>query len=495
MTRWKRDVESTLKEFNMTAWKQNSAIEDLRDMFSKFMRQTKTANSASPSGSQAVVGREASPAKSALRKRCRKQLASRDEITFSDNDMPVHQVETIPQATDDWHWKVAMYGTKRTLVPRLGRAIMSSNDHEFNDINAADINPIADRHPLPLEILAGAGLQHRDDAMDTQSAATNDKVDRLVENEVVTDAISTEQCGKAAEESEVYNIEVLDAEKQTSVVDNVRGDLQCRESTTAPLEEVLEVQQSSIARAVAVQPSTPAVVVPVELKTVVEEDGGACDPEPINAVASPADPEVVVPVDGVLAPASVSAIEPVIAAGALLAAATATVDTRATSVASKPTEPTRKSSWKTTKSPVKVHVASGIPQNRLTKADPRMMGRQGHVGPPHGRSKLIVFNVQGTLLDCNLLVEPNPNNKIRSTTKALLRRVVLRPWLHPFVSQCFLHFAVGFWDSKSTSFMEDVFPVLMGAWRLSEGPKPEPLFQWSGKQCEFFDGRDGANTS
>ena len=96
------------------------------------------------------------------------------------------------------------------------------------------------------------------------------------------------------------------------------------------------------------------------------------------------------------------------------------------------------------------------------------------------------------MLDCSLLVEPNPNSKIRPTTKTPLRRVVFRPWLKPFLSQCFVHFVVAFWDSKSTSFMEDVVPSMMGG--PLRGLNLKPLFKWSGKQCEFFDGGDGAGT-
>lgn len=40
--------------------------------------------------------------------------------------------------------------------------------------------------------------------------------------------------------------------------------------------------------------------------------------------------------------------------------------------------------------------------------------------------------------------------------------------------------------------MEDVVPAMMGG--PLRGPNFEPLFEWSGKQCEFFDGGNGAAT-
>jgi hypothetical protein len=51
------------------------------------------------------------------------------------------------------------------------------------------------------------------------------------------------------------------------------------------------------------------------------------------------------------------------------------------------------------------------------------------IGPPKSpltvqKSKLLVLNVHGTLLDCSLLEEPNPNSTIRYTFKTPTRRVV-----------------------------------------------------------------------
>jgi hypothetical protein len=44
-----------------------------------------------------------------------------------------------------------------------------------------------------------------------------------------------------------------------------------------------------------------------------------------------------------------------------------------------------------------------------------------------GSSKLVVFNVHGTLLDCNLLEESNPYTKIKPTMKVIGRRIICRP--------------------------------------------------------------------
>jgi hypothetical protein len=59
-------------------------------------------------------------------------------------------------------------------------------------------------------------------------------------------------------------------------------------------------------------------------------------------------------------------------------------------------------------------------------------------------SKLLVFNVHGTLLDYGLVDEPNPNSKIRYTMKTTSRRVVYRPWLSEFLWKYFLNFHVAF---------------------------------------------------
>jgi hypothetical protein len=104
------------------------------------------------------------------------------------------------------------------------------------------------------------------------------------------------------------------------------------------------------------------------------------------------------------------------------------------------------------------------------------------------RQKLLVFNVHGTLVDCNLLGGPNPNSRIRGTTKTDVRRVVMRPWLKPFLSRCFLHFNVAFWGSSSESYMADVVPRMLAG---LTGPFEVPLFSWATKHSGGLEGEDG----
>lgn len=68
MARWKREVYSTLNKFNKTAWKQFTALEELWNMFSKFMSLTKDLKDDRPSASKAAVEKKNSFAKLALQK-------------------------------------------------------------------------------------------------------------------------------------------------------------------------------------------------------------------------------------------------------------------------------------------------------------------------------------------------------------------------------------------------------------------------------------------
>ena len=77
------------------------------------------------------------------------------------------------------------------------------------------------------------------------------------------------------------------------------------------------------------------------------------------------------------------------------------------------------------------------------------------------KSKLLVLNVHGTLPDCSLVDEPNSNMGIRYTMKTTSRRVVCRPWLAQFLSNCFFHFEVAFWGSKSAKYMEEIVPAML----------------------------------
>jgi hypothetical protein len=105
------------------------------------------------------------------------------------------------------------------------------------------------------------------------------------------------------------------------------------------------------------------------------------------------------------------------------------------------------------------------------------------------RKKLIVFNVYGTLLDCSLLQDPNPNTAIRLTFRTMKRRVIFRPGLIDFMNRCFIHFEVAFWSSKSEAYMDDIVPTILG--RLKDWKTFTPLFVWSGKECDVTKWNDG----
>jgi hypothetical protein len=70
------------------------------------------------------------------------------------------------------------------------------------------------------------------------------------------------------------------------------------------------------------------------------------------------------------------------------------------------------------------------------------------------KSKLLVLNVYGTLLDCSLLQDPNPNTTIRLTMMTESKRVLCRPRMAQFLTRCFQNFEVAFWGSKSTRYMD-----------------------------------------
>jgi hypothetical protein len=107
-------------------------------------------------------------------------------------------------------------------------------------------------------------------------------------------------------------------------------------------------------------------------------------------------------------------------------------------------------------------------------------------------SKLLVLNVHGMLLDCNLLEEPNPNSTICYTLKTPTRRVVCRPWLADFLRRCFKHFECAFWDNKSITYMEEIVPAMLH--RVNENGNLVPLFVWSQRECKSIQFEGGAPT-
>jgi hypothetical protein len=96
----------------------------------------------------------------------------------------------------------------------------------------------------------------------------------------------------------------------------------------------------------------------------------------------------------------------------------------------------------TEKTPTKDNIVGSPKKNKKTTGKVNAVGKEheasAHVrceesndilGSPiiAGSFKLLVFNVHGTLLDCSLLEERNPNNEIRPSMKATSRRVICRP--------------------------------------------------------------------
>ena len=70
-----------------------------------------------------------------------------------------------------------------------------------------------------------------------------------------------------------------------------------------------------------------------------------------------------------------------------------------------------------------------------------------------GTSKLLVFNMHGTLLDCSMVDKKNLNTKTRPSAFAVCRRIIFRPWMAQFLDHGFLSFEVAYWGSKSAKYM------------------------------------------
>jgi hypothetical protein len=105
------------------------------------------------------------------------------------------------------------------------------------------------------------------------------------------------------------------------------------------------------------------------------------------------------------------------------------------------------------------------------------------------RKKLLIFNVHGTLLDCGLLIDKNPNAAIRPTIRTEKRRVIFHPCLIEFITKCFLRFHVAFWGTKSPVYMGEIVPAMLA--RMKHGGNFSPVFMWSGKECEVIQFEDG----
>jgi hypothetical protein len=91
--------------------------------------------------------------------------------------------------------------------------------------------------------------------------------------------------------------------------------------------------------------------------------------------------------------------------------------------------------------------------------------------------KLLVFNVHGTLLDCSMISDKNPNPKLKPTFKTTNCRVPIHPWMSELLLRCFKNFKVGFWGSKSKSYMDEMVPALLKRVKFVE--PLVPAFVWS----------------
>ena len=154
-------------------------------------------------------------------------------------------------------------------------------------------------------------------------------------------------------------------------------------------------------------------------------------------------------------------------------------------------EPSPKKTKKPPKSPQKVLSLHGVCQQMSSEVRPS--GVPDHlIGLREwGPTKLVIFNVHGTLLDCSMLCEGNPNPRIRSSTGTASRRVVFRPWLKSFLTRCFQSFIVAFWGSGSREHMDDVLPTML---RGVKGVIAAPLFLWSGEHGESSHAEKGTSS-
>ena len=110
------------------------------------------------------------------------------------------------------------------------------------------------------------------------------------------------------------------------------------------------------------------------------------------------------------------------------------------------------------------------------------------IAEPYNQTKLVIFNVHGTLLDTSLLIQPNPNCNIRVTKKTYRRRFVYMSWMVEFLGQCFKIFKITFWDTKSSEYMDEVLREILPAISHLEGHTS--IFMWSGNDCELIQKSD-----
>lgn len=87
-------------------------------------------------------------------------------------------------------------------------------------------------------------------------------------------------------------------------------------------------------------------------------------------------------------------------------------------------------------------------------------------------TKLLIINLHDIFLDTSLLTQPNSNPNILVTKKTLARWFVFTPWMMEFWGRCFKIFAVAFWGTKSSEYMEDVLHEILLVFENLEGHMP-----------------------
>jgi hypothetical protein len=60
-----------------------------------------------------------------------------------------------------------------------------------------------------------------------------------------------------------------------------------------------------------------------------------------------------------------------------------------------------------------------------------------------------------------MISDKNPNPKLKPTFKTTNRRVLIRSWINELLLKCFKNFKVGFWGSKSKSYMDEMVLALL----------------------------------
>ena len=138
-----------------------------------------------------------------------------------------------------------------------------------------------------------------------------------------------------------------------------------------------------------------------------------------------------------------------------------------------------------TMSPSKIGELCGSYSAHASQVSPPLNFCMYSITEPYNPTKLLIFNVYGTLLDTSPLTQPNPNCNTRVTKKTYTRRFVFRPWMMEFLGQCFKMFKIAFWNIKSSEYMEEVLREILLVFSHLKGQAP--IFTWSANDCELIE--------